>query len=266
MERRTETELRVERVTRDREQVTGYLQKSPIRNALDIWNLKHDLSRYELYVCHVQGRVRGHLGIYYGEDAKYVTLGGTWRAAEALWHKLPEKAVLTAPPRLGEIVARRLKHDAVFANDIMLVKRGKERLNVQRPIKRLTRDHAVEYSTFGSSFNAPKGQMKWIRDRLKRSFVFGAFSERKLVSVASLVAWLPAVAVIMGVETKMEFRGRGFGSSVVSAAVREGLRRSESCSLFVRSSNSDAIRLYRRLGFRKVGKELWIDRGTGIVP
>ena len=259
-------ELRLERVTHEKEEVTAYLQRNLVRNALDIWNLKHDLARCELYVCRAQGQVKGHLGIYHGEDAMYVTLGGTWRATEALLHKIPEKAVLTAPPRLGEIVTGRLKHDATFANDIMSVKRGKERLQVQGSVRRLTQDHAVEYSSFGSSFNAPIGQMKWIRDRLRKSFVFGAFSEGKLVSVASLVAWLPTVAVIMGVETKREFRRRGFGGSVVSAAVREGLRRSESCSLFVRSSNDEAIRLYRRLGFRKVGEELWVDRGTGIVP
>jgi ribosomal protein S18 acetylase RimI-like enzyme len=53
---------------------------------------------------------------------------------------------------------------------------------------------------------------------------------------------------------------------VVSATVREGLRRSKSCALFVRSDNYEAVRLYRRLGFGKFGDELSIDRGTGIVP
>ncbi|MCL4518229.1 MAG: GNAT family N-acetyltransferase [Thaumarchaeota archaeon] len=70
----------------------------------------------------------------------------------------------------------------------------------------------------------------------------------------------------MGVETRQEFRRRGYGSIVVSAAVREALKHSRCCSLFVRSDNEQALGLYWALGFKKIGEELWVDLGTGLIP
>lgn len=259
-------ELRVERVATPREDVKAYLARNLVRNSLDVWNLEFEAARYTLHVCYIDGKVKGHLGIYLGDDAKYVSIGGTPRAAESLLGFVPKKAVVTVPPSLGAMIVRRLKHDAMFPNDIMVVRRGEAKLEKAGMARRLTRNHVSEYSSFGSSFNAPKGNTRWIRERLKKSLVFGSFFGGNLVSIASLVAWLPQVAVVMGVETKEEYRRRGFGMMVVSAAVEEALKRSESCALFVRSANTEAIRLYRKLGFRKFGEEFWIDRGTGIVP
>jgi ribosomal protein S18 acetylase RimI-like enzyme len=259
-------ELKLERVASAERGVIAYLEKDLVRNALDVWNLKFAKSRYVLHVCSIDGNPSGHAGIYHGEDAVYVTLGGASKTVEALLHLVPKKAVITVPPRLGKVVTSRLDHGAVFPNDIMLTKRGEAKLGIATGVSRLTQDRAAEYSSFGTSFNAPRAPMKWIRDRLKKSLVYGAFYGGTLVSVASLVAWLPQVAVVMGVETKEEYRRRGFGRTVVSVAVSEALRRSQTCSLFVRSDNSEAIRLYRKLGFRKCGDELWIDRGTGMIP
>jgi predicted GNAT family acetyltransferase len=70
----------------------------------------------------------------------------------------------------------------------------------------------------------------------------------------------------MGVETKPEFRQKGFASNAVSAAVQEWFKRSRAFSLFVRSDNDRAIALYRSLGFKKKGDELWFDIGTELVP
>ena len=259
-------ESRIERVTGHNSKVVAYLKRNLVRNALDVWNLETRSARYDLYVCKVSGGVEAHLGIYSGEDAKYVDIGGSERAVEKLLGLVPPKAVITAPPALGNIITHAVRPAKVYPNDIMIVERGQEKLSDSEGVKRLTGDDAVQYSEFGSSFNAPKVKLKRIREALQERIVFGAFSDRSLVSIASLVSWLPSVAVIMGVETKEEFRRRGFGSSVVSAAVREGLGRSRSCALFVRSDNYEAIRLYLKLGFRKHGDELWIDRGTGIVP
>ena len=187
-------------------------------------------------------------------------------AAESLLSLVPDKAALIAATELRELIAQKLRCDAEYPNDIMLVRRGEERLRSPERATRLSGQHTVDYSTFGTSFNVWGMPPEWVKERLDNDIIFGSFAEGRLASVASLVAWLPRVSVIMGVETKPEFRGRGLGRIVVSAAVREGLRRSQSCTLFVRSDNERAIGLYRALGFNKVGEELWIDVGTGIVP
>ena len=148
----------------------------------------------------------------------------------------------------------------------MVVERGEERLRNPELATRLSRESDIEYSNFGSSFNLPALPIEWIRKRIDEDTIFGAFADGKLASVASLVAWLPQMAVIMGVETKPEFRRRGLGAVAVSAAVREALTLSQSCSLFVRSDNAAALSLYREIGFKKVAEELWIDIGTGLIP
>jgi len=222
--------------------------------------------RYKLQICRIDGEVRAHLGTYDTPEAIYSSLGGDPKAAVALLDLVPPKTALTTTKELGELVTNHLKSDAVYTNDLMLVRRGEETLRDSDLAVRLSADDELEYSRFGFSFNVASMPMDWIRESLNRDIVFGVFAGHELVSVASLMAWLPQIATIMGVETKPDFRNRGFGSIVVSAVLREALRLSNSCSLFVRQDNGPAQSIYKAMGFKKVGEEVWIDIGTGLVP
>jgi ribosomal protein S18 acetylase RimI-like enzyme len=260
-------DLRVERAQSGDLEVIAYLEREIVRNSFDIWNFQSGDKRYELFVSRVGGGIRTHLGIYSTPEAVYVSLGGEPSAAESLLPLVPHKAVVTMTSVFRDLITRMLEYDAIYPNDIMVVNRGEERLRSPDLATRLSRESDIEYSTFGSSFNIPAVPMEWVRERLDKDIIFGAFADgNKLASVASLVAWLPQIAVIMGVETKPEFRRRGLGATVVSAAVREALTLSESCSLFVRSDNGAAVSLYSELGFKKVAGDLWIDIGTGLIP
>ena len=128
---------------------------------------------------------------------------------------------------MAEIAKKELPYTAFFPGDIMVVERGKETLGDIESTRRLGKGDIDEYLTFGSSFNVTKTAKRWISERLDKNFIFGAFTGGKLAAVASLVAWLPEMTVIMGVETKQKYRGRGLGSAVVSGAVGEAMRRSE---------------------------------------
>lgn len=244
----------------------AYLERDVVRNALDIWLLKRQDPRYTLHTWPAHSKAKAHLGIYNTPEAAYSSLGGEETGAEALVSMIPERTILTAPPSLLNLVESRIRNTKAYPNDIMLARRGREKLGDASKVVRLSEADAREYSGFGTSFNVANVPIEWARERLKDDFIFGAFVDKTLASVASLTAWLPQVAVILGVETKPEFRGRGLARAVVSAAVREGLRWSRSCSLFVRSDNEVAIGLYRSLGFEVYGSELWVDIGTGIVP
>jgi ribosomal protein S18 acetylase RimI-like enzyme len=258
--------VREERAAGNETNVLEYLERDIIRNALDIWIMRHDPSRYQLHLCRVNDEPKAHLGICETPEANYTSLGGTAEAASSLLHLIPSRGAITVAPNLSELVRNNLKYDIIYPNDIMMVVRGEEKLKDPELARQLTVEDAAEYSTFGSSFNSPEVPIEWTQERLEKDLIFGAFLEGKLASVASVSAWLPQMAVILGVETKREFRRKGLASSVVSAAVCEALRRSESCSLFVRSDNEEAKSLYRRIGFRKVGEELWVDIGTGMIP
>jgi RimJ/RimL family protein N-acetyltransferase len=227
-----------------------------VRNALDIWFLGQGDSRYDLWVCRYRERIMAHISIYRTPEANYVALGGTPEGAERLLDLVPNKAILTCLPELGDLVEERLNFDAKYSNDMMLVSRGEEALRRPDIARRLSREDASEYTTFGTSFGVGSLPIDWIQERLDSDIIFGSFSEGRLASVASLVAWLPQVSVILAVETKPEFRGKGHGAVAVSAALREGLRRSQSCTLAVRSDNEVAIALYRSLGFSKIEGDL----------
>lgn len=256
----------VRKATPDDEGAVAYLRRDLTRNALSLWSLLHEGERYSLSMCIVDGRVSAHLGVFFTPEGNYADAGGEVEAAKELLRTLPRRAVLTAPIGFERVIRAELRHDAIYPNDIMIVRRGQEELRELTTARKLTIEDEADYSQFGSSFNVKRPPPWWIRDRLENNAVFGAFAGDELASVASLAAWLPEVSVLLGVETKRGFRRRGFGATAVSAAVREGLKRSEACTLFVRSDNHDAVGLYRGLGFREAGKELWVDIGTGMVP
>jgi GNAT superfamily N-acetyltransferase len=261
--------MRIVSAQADQTDVISYLKADIVRNALDLWNFERQDRRHKLYICVSDDGIKGHLGIYDTPEASYASLGGEPRAAEELLHLVPRKnAVLTTTSELGAIVMRSMNCDAVYPNDFMLINRGEEKLRNPEKATKLSSKHALEYSSFGSSFNVPPSlPIDWINECLERDMVYGIFADNgRLASVASLTAWLAQVSVIMGVETKPEFRHKGFGAICVSAAVQEGLKRSNSCTLFVRSDNEIAIGLYKALGFKKVGDELWIDIGSGLIP
>ena len=258
--------MQIEHAQRSDLDVIAYLGKDLMRNALDIWYLQREEKGYELLVCRVDKEVKAHLGVYNTPEANYVTLGGDPAAAGSLITFVPSKAVLLIPVDLQELIIRNVKYDTIYSNELMIVERGNEKLSRPELATRLSTVHEIEYSRFGSSFNVPPVPIEWIRERLENDIVFGVFDNGVLGAVASVAAWLPEVAVIMGVETKPELRRRGLGTIAVSAAVQEGLKRSRCCTLFVRSDNEQAISLYNRLGFEKVGKELWVDINSGLKP
>jgi ribosomal protein S18 acetylase RimI-like enzyme len=245
------------------------MEQNVLHNAMDIWLSKHEPERFTLYVYTDENEaVKGHLGIFDTPEGRYVTIRGDENAASLLLAQLPGRAVLFVPPDLYPHVRQIVRSDAVYSTETMVI--GRDQAgglpDSRHEVKRLSEDDADEYSTFGAPFHTPTTPIDWTRERLRRDLVFGASWDGKLASVATVAAWLPQISVILGVETKPEFRRRGLGQAVVSTATREALSRSMSCTLSVRSGNDEALGLYRALGYQKRGEEMWVDLGTGMSP
>lgn len=258
--------IKVERVVRPTSDVTAYLKTNLVANALDLWNLDHEANNLRLFVARDFG-IKGHISVFSTPEADYVSLAAhAPEEASVLLELIPNKCVLIIDPRLYESTRNMIQSHVAYPNDRMVVARGQENLVNSDQAVRLTVKDASEYIQFGASFNTPQVPLDWARQRLERDIVFGVFNDNILGSVASLVARLPEMAVIMGVETLQEFRGKGYATVATSAATREALTTSESCALFVRSDNLSAVHIYENLGYRKVGEELWVDIGTGLVP
>ena len=244
----------------------AYLESDLYRTAMDIWNLRFESHHHEFYVVRDRGAIKAHLGIFHTPEADYVTLGGHDEAVGPLLTLIPGRAVvLVGPPAAFEAARPRMKPGIVYPNDLIM-RRGEETLGHPGSAVRLTEKDAEEYAGFGASSTRASGAGGvGGRERISRDAIFGVFDQGKLVSVASAMAFHPEVAVHRWVWTQ-QVRRRGYGRSVVSAAVREALDRSRSCTLWVAFGNAEAQPMYRGLGFRKVGEELFIDIGTGVTP
>jgi predicted GNAT family acetyltransferase len=44
------------------------------------------------------------------------------------------------------------------------------------------------------------------------------------------------------------------------------LKNADAAALFVRSDNYSAIKVYEKIGYKKVGEKMWVDIETGRKP
>ena len=71
--------------------VGSYLEDDLVRNALDIWNLRFENERYELYVSRRdRTKIEAHVSIFYAPEADYVSIGG--RGEAITLHKIRMQA------------------------------------------------------------------------------------------------------------------------------------------------------------------------------
>lgn len=81
----------------------------------------------------------------------------------------------------------------------------------------------------------------------------GGFLNGRMVSISSTSAENAESAMIVGVATRKEYRGKGYASAVVSALCRDCFERGKSylCLFY---DNPVAGRIYNRIGFQEMGK------------
>ncbi|MEM3700714.1 MAG: GNAT family N-acetyltransferase [Candidatus Bathyarchaeia archaeon] len=95
---------------------------------------------------------------------------------------------------------------------------------------------------------------------------YGVFIKDELVSYASSFLQLPQVWMMGGVYTHPNHRNKGYATLATSAVTEEALKNADSAALFVRADNYAAIKVYEKIGYRKIGEKLWVDVGTGLKP
>ena len=118
--------IRVERVTQATEDVVSYLETDLLRNAFDIWNLRFDRERQELYVCRDGTSIKAHLSLFRAPEANYISIGALDREAiTPLADYLPERGVVLMVPAAFELIRSKIHSTAVYPNDVMVIKREK---------------------------------------------------------------------------------------------------------------------------------------------
>jgi len=262
---------RVESVRALTDELREYLMENPFGNAFALHDLSRDPDRTELWTARVAGQVRAHLLVHEAREVgvRWVHLFGRPDAAEELLAHLPErKAVVITEPALVPLVTGRFETSGIYRENIMAVEKGSARPVASALPTRLTGKSAEEYSQLVRSPAIPVSKEVVERNRrhLNDEVVYGVFEDGALVSVAGTLVRIPEVWIVGGVRTLPNHRRKGYAAQVTSAVMKEALDAAGLAGLYVREDNVEAIRIYERLGFRKVREGVWVDLGTGLAP
>jgi ribosomal protein S18 acetylase RimI-like enzyme len=84
----------------------------------------------------------------------------------------------------------------------------------------------------------------------------GVLDGQRLAAMAGLRPSADGFCEISGVCTHPDYRGKGLAGGLVAMLAERGLRRNETPLLRVFRNNTDAMRLYRRMGFEIYGESV----------
>jgi predicted GNAT family acetyltransferase len=176
------------------------------------------------------------------------------------------KMVLFLDSDARDLAEAKLGVTAIIEEDHMVAEAGDARLPAVNQARRLGPEHAAGilalYSNYGPTREKSERYARWAESHV----VYGVFRKGALVSVAGTWAETEEGWIIGGVCTSPSHRGMGLATMATSAVTAQALKNTRQSTLFVVSSNKPAIRVYEKLGYRKVGERLWVDLGTGIRP
>jgi GNAT superfamily N-acetyltransferase len=109
-----------------------------------------------------------------------------------------------------------------------------------------------EVGAMGSQINSKK-VLKVMENRIRRGEVSAIFNGKAAVALAGVNARFEKCCQIGSVFVLPDYRGRGYGSSIVSYHVSRLFKQYDSIVLFVQEHNKAAVHIYERLGFSAKG-------------
>lgn len=173
------------------------------------------------------------------------------------------KLFVTSGAEYNSLISERFPNSKVEEQVAMVLRRGEQHLADTIFAVRIPEEKAEEYARFvvTDEWEITNEIIERNRKFLKENSAYGIFENSKLVSTANALVRTPEFCVISGVQTHPDYRRRGYGSAVTTAAVRDALQTSDSAILFVDVQNNDAISVYERLGFHKVPESICVAEG-----
>jgi ribosomal protein S18 acetylase RimI-like enzyme len=247
--------------------VLEYLRSDSTSNLLAIYDLTKELSKTSILLAMDENRIRGYLLLYRGLSFPTAIIRGSARATDSLLEMVAgQKMVLSLDPPALAKAKENLVVTAVIPEDLMTVGRGEAKLLDTNSSMRLgVKDAEKLLDLYPNVAHTGKNKKRY-QEWTERHVAYGVFQDGALVSVAGTWAEVDDGWVVGRVYTSPNYRGRGLATMATSAVTEQALRSSMRATLLVVSSNRLAIRVYEKLGYRKVGVRLWVDLGTGIRP
>jgi len=262
--------FRIEKVKENnRQRVIDSLRLDVLRHVFAFYDIQHEPDCTTMYAAFENGSLKGYILIYTALEFPSVILECETDTAEKLVHYAPENHfIMHVPLNLLPIIKRKFPRAKCYVEDWMLVKSDDAIFFRSKLLRRLrTEDDASKLAMLLSSRKGrTTGTVKKYVELISKQPIYGVFVNGELISYAGSFIQLPQVWMIGGVYTHPKHRSKGCATLATSAVTEEALKNAEAAALFVRSDNYSAIKIYEKIGYKKIGEKLWIDAGTGMKP
>lgn len=262
--------FKVEKVDESNKQcVIDFLRSDITRHVFAFYDIQYEPEHTIVYVVFENENLKGYILIYTALECPSIVLECESNTAEKLIKYAPEnRFIIHAPPNLLPIIKRRFSDAKHYIENWMLVKKGHANSFQSEFVRRLRSEEDASKLALllSNQRNRPRGITKKYIEWIDKMPVYGVFVNDELASYAGSFLQLPEVWMIGGVYTHPNCRGKGYATLATSVVTDDALRNAETAALFVRSDNYSAIRVYEKIGYRKVGEKLWVDVGTGLRP
>jgi GNAT superfamily N-acetyltransferase len=253
---------------KNKQQIIDSLKLDVIKHVFAFYDIQHEPEHTNMYAAFENGNLKGYILIYKALDFPSVILECENGIAEKLIAYASENHfIMHVPPNLLAIIKDKFPNAKSYVENWMLVKKGKAKFFRSQHVHRLcSEDDASKLEILLSTReDRPKRTKKFI-DWISKTPMYGVSVNSELISYAGSFIQLPQVWMIGGVSTHPNHRNKGYATLATSAITEEALKNAEAAALFVRSDNYSAIRVYEKIGYRKIGEKLWVDVGTGLRP
>jgi len=249
--------------------VIDFLKSDIIRHVFAFYDIQHEPEHTTLYGAFENEDLRGYILTYKALEFPSVVLECESDVAAKLIKLAPEnRFIMHAPLNLLPVIKERFPNSKHYVEHWMLVRKGQANYFQSKFVHKLrSKDDASKLATLLSTLqNRPRGIAERYVDWIGKMPVYGVFINDELVSYAGSFLQLPEIWMIGGVYTNPNRRNKDYAAIATSAVTKDALKKAETAALFVRSDNYPAIRVYDKIGYRKVGGKLWVDVGTGLRP
>ncbi|MDH5783813.1 MAG: GNAT family N-acetyltransferase [Candidatus Bathyarchaeota archaeon] len=254
----------------NKQRVIDFLRLEVIRHVFAFHDIQYELEHTTMYVAFENEKLKGYILIYTALEFPSVVLECDSNIAAKLIGYSPENHFIihASPPNLLPVIERRFPDAKHYVEDWMMVKKGEASLFRSELVRRLcSKGDASNLAMLRSSReDRPRRNVKKYHDWISKMPVYGVFIGNELISYAGSFIQLPQVWMIGGVYTHPNHRNKGYATLAISAVTEEALKHAETAALFVRWDNYPAIRVYEKIGYKKLGEKLWVDVGAGIKP
>lgn len=234
-------------------QFIDFLEADKILHIFTIYDFRYMRDKTKIWIALEDEKIAGYLLEF---DNRIVhTHGSAERVAKLLDYTNLDELVFVIEPHHLRVVEEHFKplgptdsssRGEITTYSIVKVDAETFKPSIRHRVKKLgTRDLVNVLKSMGDEWKSR------IENVIHKGVAFGAYDNGSLVAVATISEILDGLALIRGVYTHPSFRRKGFATSACSALVQDLIDLGKEAMLWVAKDNLPAIRVYKKIGFKK---------------